>query len=954
MSLQNSSENTPEWALERIRAAKEQNLRKLDLNYHVNTTGQKLSQIPVELFELKQLEVLDLSNNQIAEISADIKQLQNLSILNLFGNQISEISVAIGQLQSLIGLHLAYNQITEIPAVIGQLQSLSRLNLSGNQITEIPAVIGQLQNLLKLNLSNNQITEIPAVIGQLQNLLKLNLSNNLISKIPVSIGQLRSLLELNLSYNQITEIPTELEQLKKVSELNLSRNQITKVRVTVEQLKNLSKLDLSFNPLEDLPLEIAERGIKAIRSYFSQEETEGVDHLYEAKLLILGEPGAGKTTLAKKIQDSNYQLQDEDSTQGIDVIQYYFPYNNHTFRINLWDFGGQEIYHSTHQFFLTKRSLYALVADTRKEDTDFHYWLNIVELLSDNSPLLIVKNEKHDRHRELDEAALRGQFTNLQRTLATNLATGRGLPELLKEIQHQIVHLPHIGTALPKTWVRVRTALETETREHISLEEYLEICKANGFKTRQDALQLSGYLHDLGVCLHFQDDPLLKRSVVLKPQWGTDAVYKVLDNKTVERNFGRFNRRDLVAIWKHPSYLQMQDELLQIMVKFRLCYQIPHTDDYIAPQLLSVSPPAYEWDDRQNLLLRFTYEFMPKGILTQLIVAMHRSILDQTAVWRSGVILVDGETKAEVIETYNRREIRVRVAGRDKKRWLDIVTHELDKIHASYKRLKYQKLIPCNCSTCKPQQNPHFYDFEVLRRFIDDRQPHIQCQRSYEMVNVVSLIEDVTSDRAKWLRPRDDRYSTSAKIASEKAVFISYAWGKDGEEREEIVNQLCRSFEQRGIKIVRDKETLKFKESIRDFMQQIGHGYCVICIISDKYLKSRNCMFELVQIAEHGEFNDRIFPIVLPDSKIYDPVDCADYILHWEEECRKLEAKLKQITSSANLPRLQRDRNLYEQIRGTIDGLVDILQDMNTLTPEMHLQSEFEQLFDAVMQKLED
>ncbi|MEH2298752.1 MAG: hypothetical protein V7K88_06780 [Nostoc sp.] len=93
------------------------------------------------------------------------------------------------------------------------------------------------------------------------------------------------------------------------------------------------------------------------------------------------------------------------------------------FRVNIWDFGGQEIYHATHQFFLTKRSLYALVADTRKEDTDFYYWLNVVELLSGNSPLLIIKNEKQERKREINERELRRGFTNFQETLTTNLAT---------------------------------------------------------------------------------------------------------------------------------------------------------------------------------------------------------------------------------------------------------------------------------------------------------------------------------------------------------------------------------------------------------------------------------------------------------------------------------------------------------------------------------------------------
>ena len=55
----------------------------------------------------------------------------------------------------------------------------------------------------------------------------------------------------------------------------------------------------------------------------------------------------------------------------------------------------------------------------------------MVELLSDNSPLLIVNNEKLERKRDINEKALRGQFTNLKETLSSNLKTNRGLTAIL-------------------------------------------------------------------------------------------------------------------------------------------------------------------------------------------------------------------------------------------------------------------------------------------------------------------------------------------------------------------------------------------------------------------------------------------------------------------------------------------------------------------------------------------
>ena len=94
-------------------------------------------------------------------------------------------------------------------------------------------------------------------------------------------------------------------------------------------------------------------------------------------------------------------------------------------------------------------------------------------------------------------------------------------------------------------------------------------------------------------------------------------------------------------------------------------------------------------------------------------------------------------------------------------------------------------------------------------------------------------------------------------------VYISYAWGG---ESERIVNELDADLQSKGILVVRDKRDLGFKGMIRDFMQQIGRGHAVIVVISDKYLKSPNCMYELVEIARNKDFYDRVFPIVLGDA----------------------------------------------------------------------------------------
>ncbi|WP_448570208.1 COR domain-containing protein [Trichothermofontia sp.] len=800
-----------------------ESIGKLTQLKKLNLSGNQLSILPESIGCLSNLEILSLNQNPLSELPTSIGQLNNLIELELWQNKLRKLPESIGNLANLCTLHLSHfhvsdeywflisklrnlkilylwqNSLTKISKEIALLNQLKKLYIGYNEIKILAEEIGELSHLSYLGLNNNHVTSLPESISQLTQLNTLDLSNNQLSSLPEPIGQLTQLTTLNLSGNQLTSLPESIGQLTQLTTLDLSHNQLTSLPESIGRLTKLTQFNLFGNTLTTLPPEIRWKDGLEILRFYQQRWEQSIDRLYEAKLLIIGEAGAGKTSLAKKIEDETYELQpDETSTDGIDIIQYRFPLDNgKEFRVNIWDFGGQQIYHETHQFFLTKRSLYALVADARKEDTDFYYWLKIVELLSDNSPLLIIKNEKQNIPLSIDERQLRGEFTNLKETLATNLATNRGLPEILTQIKHYITHLPHVGDELPRTWVKVREVLEQDPRNHIPVEIFLQICQDNGFTRNEDKLQLSSYLHDLGVCLHFQADDLLAKTVILKPTWGTDAVYKVLRNPQVNQNRGKFTRADLATIWQDEKYAPMHRELLRLMMNFKLCYEIPgQPGTYIAPQLLSPESPDYDWDDRQNLLLRYEYEFMPKGILTRFIVEMHRWIEQQTLVWKTGVVLAKDGARAEVTERYryHKGEIRIRVSGYRQRDLLTTVRHELDKIHATYERLKYNTLVPCNCNTCKGSQEPFFYELKDLYEFMDNQQDQIQCRRKpFKMVSVRSLIDDATlpincSDPHQSDRARSSHYHThfheSVGIVNIEGTTTGQQTGIDSSDRE--------------------------------------------------------------------------------------------------------------------------------------------------------------------------
>lgn len=210
------------------------------------------------------------------------------------------------------------------------------------------------------------------------------------------------------------------------------------------------------------------------------------------------------------------------------------------------------------------------------------------------------------------------------------------------------------------------------------------------------------------------------------------------------------------------------------------------------------------------------------------------------------------------------------------------------------------------------------------------------------------IIEKATQLFQKSNAPSSDDNNIShnnTPTNSTSDIYISYAWGGDSEK---IVDQLDKELQAKGIKVTRDKRDLGYKGSIVGFMEDIGKGNKIIVVISEKYLKSENCMFELTQIYENKDFAKRIFPIILEDSKIYSPVSRISYIKYWNDKITELDEAIKSAGTSLNMTEVQKELNNYGDIRASFDKMAFVLKDMNALTPEMHKNQNFQTLYDEL------
>jgi len=154
----------------------------------------------------------------------------------------------------------------------------------------------------------------------------------------------------------------------------------------------------------------------------------------------------------------------------------------------------------------------------------------------------------------------------------------------------------------------------------------------------------------------------------------------------------------------------------------------------------------------------------------------------------------------------------------------------------------------------------------ILERFFQRAELFIRCLELANTVHrreweekVFSPLESISETQ----KPQEKDFESSR----EWQVFISYS---KAEESRVVVDHLDASFQKQGIQVLRDQHEIGYKGSIREFMERLGRGKAVILIIGAEYLKSKDCMFELLAIAKQQQFKERIFPLLLPSAGIFE------------------------------------------------------------------------------------
>ena len=755
-------------------------------------------------------------------------------------------------LAGLIHLQQLYcydTQISDLTPLTG-LTQLQYLNCCDTQISDLTPLAG-LTQLQQLDCSSTQINDLTPLAGLTQ-LQHLDCYGTKIGDLTPLIG-LNNLNKLDVSFTEITDLwPV----------LGLIQNRMDVSWDSHEFYENDSVICIQDCPLVCPPAEIARDSPQAVRDYFEELGDDG-ERLNEVKVIFLGEASAGKTSLVKRLMNEAFDSR-ESQTHGIRIRQASFDMSDgEQVTAHLWDFGGQEVMHATHQFFLSQRSVYVLLLNSRNDD-QAEKWLKHADSFGGRSPVLVVLNKIDENPSfEVERKSLSEKYPRITGFYRLSCAQAEhpGFIEFREALRRQIEQADTRCTPFPVHWLAVKRHFVAMQKnyDYIESAEYRRVCQELGVTRRLSQDVLLQFLHDLGVLINFRDLQYFDTQI-LNPLWLTNGVYRIINSSIVAEQGGLLRERDFDAVINDPRYqshntserefIYPKDKLyyiVRVMQEFELCFPIG-PGDFIVPQLLPANAPEFAPD---GAVLRFVMHFpafLPNSVFPRLMVKLHDFIRGNER-WRTGMVL----HKASVFDALARvrwdkedQQLLIDICGNERRRLLSFIRETVKEIVSDFTGLEFEERVPVpDCNGYK--------DYNELVEAEKAGEKEIFVKELKRRIPIASLLDGIEEAAM-----RDENRQLPVK------AFVSYSH-QDLAHLKSLRSHLSPLVRLQKLQLWDDRDIEAGEEWLPEILQQLEQADIVLCLVSPDFVNSDFCYLQEFQAAldAHRCGEKSVVPIML-------------------------------------------------------------------------------------------
>lgn len=668
-----------------------------------------------------------------------------------------------------------------------------------------------------------------------------------------------------------------------------------RIDATWPQLSTLVLDQLNGAPDEILSSDHGENCLKRVLHWWDDLQ-QGEAESQEIKLFILGNGRVGKTQLFRRLHGQAYDPA-QPSTHGVQLGRFEIMRDaqQRPVYLNVWDFGGQDIYLGTHALFMQSRAIFLLAWHPDHESDvpytealsgmpmrhrTLNYWLDYIHSLAGAETPIVVAQTRCERERD----AAMPRIANVERfawlkTTITCSSLDDGIDELRNLLKRGARYrLEQHAPRLPASWLQIRDRLSAlrASEKTIAHESFMQLCAETDERASPQALL--HYLHRAGEIFHREG--LFHDAIVLDQQWALDAIYVLLEREglfpLLHAQGGVFAPGLLgMAAWD-ALYSPQEQALLRSMMEscdliFAVHRQEEQPERYAMPDALPLLPKVAEqlnglWPEAAaDTAATLHYDFLHDGILRRFLGQIGHVAGNHGLYWRYGCSFYDGRTRS-----------RVKIETRTEADGSGVVL--------------IQTMGPESRQLCAQL-------IELFKNIRIGEPPKVEGE--------ADALQATTKDASEGIPDPKALQPAPAPLLPDQqpVVYFSYAWGgKDRPELKDFAVQLHRSLEP-DYDVRRDEEATRHGDRLSEFIREIGRGARVLVLLSDRYLRSPYCMQELLHLYRHHLADEQhmcrhILPLFVDHDFRCDAEQRIGYVRYWKDEVVRLNRLIEGLEPS--------------------------------------------------------
>lgn len=672
-------------------------------------------------------------------------------------------------------------------------------------------------------------------------------------------------------------------------------------------LTSLQHLELHGCHFKDLSADLCgvpdENVAAKIRQHFLAIEHQGTEPLAECKIIVLGNGGVGKTELVRALQGQSFDP-NQSSTHGIRLWKWngntpghnYVPFPDHPdaeLDLNIWDFGGQDLYHNTHRLFMETQAVFVVVeryprsnAPLRPEHPDdiprpLDYWLDQVYAATQGAgktPRVVVVRSAIDDIENVQvlpdwKTRVRPEYRHLAYFELSSCDDQRNT-ETWQQFRAELLQLvtEELGGWDAVLQPRGRVAVRRElAKSQPAWNENVDVTNAGSplLKKHEFRTLVEGIFQQLNIAapdddeIRWQLDFFHQRGVVYAPtdwiasavspdaypvivdqRWIIEGIYELIrpGNHWVElmQGRGRVTRLDLWTAWDD---LQQEKPELEYSEEARLAMlaymessglMIVQEDEWILPEFLPTHDRMLQWHAADPLIEQRN---------SQAFVSFH--IRNRYLGLGFGCQLMQWLTRTfgSKIPLYKYGAIGEVRVGNEYTGGSELVPVEITWQKQSQDDFAGDLVValPANCQ--------HTTDIlsDLQQRLVQERLlPDGTAFQTLSGELIFHRPRLVSLDQASM--PQRGRIQPQVRLG---LVGISMAGGEAGSDLEfwpELIHEMLEELDDQSFDVLRYRRD-KDRPTIQKLNADLAGSDILVVMVSNKYLYSDYCMVELLLAA---------------------------------------------------------------------------------------------------------